>query len=47
MRERGRKGIKQRQSQAGGMPEDYQTDLQLICPPGKLDQRPDQDQWSA
>lgn len=47
MRERLRKGVRQRQSEAGGMPEDYQADLQQICPPRQMDQRLDQDQWSA
>lgn len=28
MRERLREGVRQRQSKAGGMPEDYQADLQ-------------------
>ncbi len=42
-----RKGVGHRQSKVGGMPEDYQADLQQICPPGQLDQRLDRDQWSA
>lgn len=50
MREKGkrvRKGARKRQSETGGMPEDYQADLQQICPTGQLDQRLDRDQWSA
>lgn len=47
MKERLRKGVRQRRSEAGGMPEDYQADLQQICPTRQMDQRLDQDQWSA
>lgn len=32
---------------SGTPPEDHQADLQQICPPRQLDQRLDQDQWSA
>lgn len=39
--------VRQRQSKAGGTPEDYQDDLQQICPPGQLDQRLDRDQRSS
>lgn len=39
--------VRHRGSKTGGMPEDYQADLQQICPPGQLDQRLDRDQWSA
>lgn len=46
-RERFSKGVRQRRSKAGGMPEDYQADLQQICPTRQMDQRLDQDQWSA
>lgn len=45
--ERVRQGVKHRLSKSGAAPEDYQADLQQICPPGQLDQRLDRDQWSA
>ena len=46
--ERGRqKRCETEMERAGRTPEDYQADLQLLCPPGKLDQRLDQVQWST